>query len=102
MPQSVRFVAGAEWQQFRFGITQFSGTNGNERWAVSLVGGPPPGPFTFQIDDMRIEWSSMFIDTVGHSTTASTYYHPSGNLLALVKIAYLEGIPHSEALPGVG
>ena len=47
------FVAGPEWKQYTFPFSAFSGIDGHDLMALMFVGGPQPGPFAFQIDDVR-------------------------------------------------
>jgi hypothetical protein len=48
------FTAGAEWKQFRFRISEFEWMDGSDIMGIVFVGGPAPGKFAFQIDDMRL------------------------------------------------
>ena len=52
-PLTQTFVAGSEWKQIELPFTAF-GTDGRDIMAIMFLGGPEPGPFTFQIDDIRI------------------------------------------------
>jgi len=47
------FVAGSEWKQYTFPFSAFNGIDGHDLMALMFVGGPQPGPFAFQIDDVR-------------------------------------------------
>ena len=47
------FVAGPEWKQFTFRLSEFDGMDGSDLMAILFVGGPGRGSFVFQIDDVR-------------------------------------------------
>jgi hypothetical protein len=47
------FVAGSDWKQYTFPLSAFGGIDGHDLMALMFVGGPQPGPFAFQIDDVR-------------------------------------------------
>jgi len=47
------FVAGAEWKEYVFPLSSFSGIDGHDFMALLFVGGPAAGAFAFQIDDVR-------------------------------------------------
>jgi hypothetical protein len=52
-PLSKDFVAGSEWTQFTFPLSSFGGIDGHDLMALLFVGGPKPGPFSLQIDEVR-------------------------------------------------
>lgn len=54
MPAIRSFVAGAEWKQFTFPISAFNGMDGSDVTGIFFGGGPEPGSFSFQIDDVRL------------------------------------------------
>jgi hypothetical protein len=54
MPASQSFVAGPEWKPFSFSISSFEGMDGHDLEGVLFSGGPAPGKFAFQIDDVEI------------------------------------------------
>ncbi len=49
------FTPSGEWKQFIFPIASFDGIDGHDIIGIGVVAGPQPGPFTFQIDEFRIE-----------------------------------------------
>jgi imidazolonepropionase-like amidohydrolase len=53
MPLTQTFVADAEWREVVMPWTAF-GIDGHDVMGVAIVGGPQPGPFAFQIDDVRL------------------------------------------------
>ncbi|HJQ68872.1 MAG TPA: CIA30 family protein [Blastocatellia bacterium] len=53
MPVSRNFVAGPEWKQYKMRLAQFGGMEGYDITNIMFAGGPAPGKFTFQIDDVR-------------------------------------------------
>jgi len=55
MPSQQTFTAGPEWKQFSFPLSAFSGTDGHDIQAILFVGGPQPGRFDFQIDDIQLQ-----------------------------------------------
>lgn len=52
-PLTQTFVAGPEWKEFTFPLSAFGGTDGRDIMALMFVGGPKPGPFNFQIDNVH-------------------------------------------------
>jgi hypothetical protein len=46
------FTAGTEWKRFTFRISDFDGMDGSDMTAILFSGGPAPGGFVFQIDDL--------------------------------------------------
>ena len=52
-PQTLTFVAGSEWKEIELPFSAF-GTDGHDIMAIMFLGGPEPGPFRFEIDDIRI------------------------------------------------
>jgi len=55
MPAIQGFVAGHEWKEYSFPISSFSGMDGRDLKGVVFAGGPEPGSFRFEIDDVRFE-----------------------------------------------
>lgn len=53
MPTSVQFVASAEWQHYTFPFSQFGSVDSHEIMSIVFSGGPTPGPFIFEIDEVR-------------------------------------------------
>lgn len=49
------FVAGPEWKQFEFPFADFAGVDAHGIMGVIFCGGSKPGPFDFQIDDVRFK-----------------------------------------------
>jgi imidazolonepropionase-like amidohydrolase len=54
MPLVQEFVAGAEWKEYSIPFSAFSGSDGHDIMAILFAGGPRPGDFKFQIDDVRL------------------------------------------------
>jgi imidazolonepropionase-like amidohydrolase len=53
-PLTQTFVAGREWKEYVFPFTAFGGADGHDLMALIFGGGPAPGPFDFQIDNVSI------------------------------------------------
>jgi imidazolonepropionase-like amidohydrolase len=53
-PATQTFIAAPEWKEYTFTLASFS-LDGKDLTALLFSGGPSPGPFAFQIDDVRIE-----------------------------------------------
>jgi hypothetical protein len=51
-PAVKSFVAGAEWKRFTFRISEFGGMDGSDLTGILFAGGPAPGRFVLQIDDV--------------------------------------------------
>jgi len=47
------FVADTAWKEYVFPLSAFGGIDGRDIMALMFVGGPQPGPFRLQIDDVR-------------------------------------------------
>ncbi len=54
MPAIQSFVTGPEWKQFTFPISSFNGMDGSDLNGIFFGGGPEPGSFSFQIDEVRL------------------------------------------------
>ena len=54
MPSQQTFTPGPEWKQFSLPLSAFNGTDGHDIQAILFVGGPQPGRFDFQIDDIQL------------------------------------------------
>jgi peroxiredoxin len=55
MPASESFTAGEAWQRWSFDLSSFNGVDGGDVQAILFTGGPGPGAFEFQIDDVAFE-----------------------------------------------
>ncbi len=55
IPAQQTFTVGPEWKQFTFPLSAFNGTDGHDVNAILFVGGPQPGKFEFQIDEIRLQ-----------------------------------------------
>jgi imidazolonepropionase-like amidohydrolase len=55
IPAQQTFTAGAEWKSFSIPFSSFNGTDGHDISAILFVGGPAPGKFVFQVDDVKLE-----------------------------------------------
>lgn len=49
------FIAGPEWQLFRFAFNDFPGMDSAEVTAIAFSAGPQAGPFRFQLDDIELQ-----------------------------------------------
>lgn len=54
IPAQQTFTVGPEWKQFTFPLSAFNGTDGHDVNAILFVGGPQPGKFEFQIDEIQL------------------------------------------------
>ncbi len=55
MPAIQTFVAGKSWKKYSFDLKQFNGIDGHDITGVLFCGGPRPGKFSFQIDEVKFE-----------------------------------------------
>jgi len=55
IPAQKTFTAGPDWQKTTMPFSEFNGTDGHDISAILFVGGPTPGKFDFQVDDVRLE-----------------------------------------------
>lgn len=55
IPPTQSFVAGTEWKEYRFQLSQFNGMDGHDLTGLLFTGGPALGKFAFQIDDVRFQ-----------------------------------------------
>jgi imidazolonepropionase-like amidohydrolase len=55
IPPAKSFVAGPEWKEYSFPLSQFSGMDGHDLMGLLFAGGPATGKFAFQIDDVRLQ-----------------------------------------------
>ena len=55
MPAWQEFTPGDEWKDFTFPLSDFKGADPKGLMGVLFAGGPKPGEFSFQIDDVRFE-----------------------------------------------
>jgi imidazolonepropionase-like amidohydrolase len=53
-PLTQTFVAGAEWKEYVFPFSAFSGIDGHDIMAIVFGGGPTAGPFEFRIDNLSL------------------------------------------------
>ncbi|MFL6193078.1 MAG: amidohydrolase family protein [Thermoanaerobaculia bacterium] len=53
MPVQRAFTAGPEWKRYEFSFTDL-GLDGKDILGFFLGGGPAPGPFRLQVDDVRL------------------------------------------------
>jgi hypothetical protein len=51
------FVAGNEWRRFKFRLSEFDGMDGSDLMGILFAGGPAPGRFVLQIDDVVLSQS---------------------------------------------
>ena len=52
VPLTQSFVAGSEWKEYVFPLSAFGGIDGRGIMALIFGGGPAPGAFAFQIDNV--------------------------------------------------
>lgn len=52
-PLSKDFATDAEWKEYVFPLSSFGDIDGRDLMALLFVGGPKPGPFSLQIDEVR-------------------------------------------------
>jgi len=55
IPAQQTFTAGSEWKETTIPFASFNGTDGHDISAILFVGGPAPGKFDFQIDNVTLE-----------------------------------------------
>jgi imidazolonepropionase-like amidohydrolase/ABC-type multidrug transport system permease subunit len=55
IPAWQSFAAGPDWKHYTFPFASFRGLDGHDLEAVLFSGGPEPGKFSFQIDDVRFQ-----------------------------------------------
>lgn len=55
MPAYQDFNPGPQWKQFTFAFASFNGIAGSDITAIIFSGGPDAGPFSFEIDDVRLQ-----------------------------------------------
>ena len=53
VPARRSFVAGPEWKQFSFELSEFDGMEGHDLLSIAFAGGPKLGKITFQVDNIR-------------------------------------------------
>jgi hypothetical protein len=55
IPAQQTFITGPEWKRVSFPFSDFNGTDGHDVSAILFVGGPAPGKFDFQVDNIQLE-----------------------------------------------
>jgi imidazolonepropionase-like amidohydrolase len=55
IPPMQEFVAGTEWKEYRFQLSQFDGMDGHDLTGILFTGGTAIGKFSFQIDDVQFQ-----------------------------------------------
>lgn len=55
VPAVQNFSAPAEWKHYSLPLSSFEGMDGHDLMGLLFAGGPRPGPFRFEIDDVRFE-----------------------------------------------
>ena len=53
LPSTRTFVAGEQWERVGFLISDFDNIDGRDLLGVLFAGGPRPGSFSFQIDNVE-------------------------------------------------
>jgi hypothetical protein len=56
-PAFKSFVAGNEWKRFKFRLSEFDGMDGSDLMGILFAGGPAPGRFVLQIDEVVLSQS---------------------------------------------
>jgi imidazolonepropionase-like amidohydrolase len=54
-PGSQEFTPAKEWKQFRFELSAFNKADGSDLMGLLFTGGPKPGKFEFEVDDIQFE-----------------------------------------------
>jgi hypothetical protein len=54
IPQVVTFEAKADWKHYSFPFSDFDDSDGHDVGAILFSGGPEPGKFSFQIDEVGL------------------------------------------------
>jgi hypothetical protein len=54
-PAVVRFATTPQWAEVRIPLDRFQGADLQQLRALAFTAGPVPGPFSFDIDDVRFE-----------------------------------------------
>src|SRR5215469_5563 len=55
IPSQQAFTTTSSWKQFSIPFSAFDGSDGHDIAAILFVGGPNPGKFDFEIDDVKLE-----------------------------------------------
>ncbi len=55
MPATQNFTPSPEWKQFTYPLSTFNGISGADIMAIIFSGGTEPGPFHFQIDEVKLQ-----------------------------------------------
>ena len=55
IPAQQTFTSDREWKQYKMSLSSFNNTDGHDIAAILFVGGPAPGAFEFQLDDIRLQ-----------------------------------------------
>jgi len=54
IPQMTTFAAGTDWKHYSFPFSTFGDSDGHDVEAILFSGGPDPGKFNFQIDEVGL------------------------------------------------
>ena len=54
MPMTQDFVTGADWKEYVFPYSSFGAIDGSDIMAFGFTGGPAPGTFALQIDEVEL------------------------------------------------
>src|SRR6185436_4903115 len=55
MPAVKLVTMGEKWKEYSLPFTSFDKIDGSDIMSIIFCGGPDPGPFQFQLDDVRLE-----------------------------------------------
>src|SRR5262249_16680224 len=55
IPSAKSFTPGPEWKQYRFSLSAFHTIDGRDLAGLLWTGGPATGPFSFVVDDLKLE-----------------------------------------------
>jgi len=53
-PQTQDFIASTEWKEYDFPFASFDGVKGHDMMGFAFTGGPAPGAFIMQIDEVAL------------------------------------------------
>jgi hypothetical protein len=55
LPAQQTFTASTDWKKTSIPFLAFNGSDGHDITAILFVGGPAPGKFDFQMDEVSLE-----------------------------------------------
>jgi imidazolonepropionase-like amidohydrolase len=54
IPAQQTFDSQSKWKEYKLPLSAFNGSDGHDVTAILFIGGPAPGKFDFQIDDVQL------------------------------------------------